>query len=187
MDGTSDITSTIESIDYDAGWVKFDTAPVGTITISYAYTTRQHYSVGTATEMGYADLVTANTYIRTQFAVPDTCVVDPLGASLLAQDDKLLDRDMLKTEVLLNGAIGKLAGDQILDTHTLYEGVGVVTVKGMIGYMVYKRKLNAWKERFMYTDGDYFLATTEKSMPAITRSDLIVVLLNAQTDAYIYT
>ena len=80
-----------------------------------------------------------------------------------------------------------MAGDAILMTQMMYENVAVVMKKEMIGYLVWKRKMQVKKEDISYTDGDVWIATYEKSIPFITRPELLKVILNGQSVAYFHT
>mgnify|MGYP000558602109 CR=1 FL=1 len=173
------------TVDYVQGYVKFVGTP-GQTYIRYVYTTRTVVRTLTDTEMSYDDIRRANTQIEKapNYGVPDVLIVDPYGMEKVARDDRLLDRDMLKTEVLLTGQVGKLAGNKVLQTHVLYENVGVVVQSKRIGYLVWKRKLQAKKEEILYTDGDLWIATWEKSIPFISRPNLIAVILSGQNNAY---
>lgn len=173
------------TIDYVQGWILFDGDP-GDVTLDYIYTTRQVVAAFTDGAFGYDEISRCNTIVSTHNTEADTVVVDPYGMEQILRDDRFLDRDLLKTDVLLTGQIAKVAGDDVLMTQMLYTNVAVVLKRQMIGYQVWKRKMQAKKEDIAYTDGDVWLATYEKSIPFISRPELIVVILNGQSDAYTY-
>ena len=171
------------TVDYKQAYVKFTGDPLD-VGIYYTYTTRRVRAVKVNTELGYVDVAAANTTIQLANSQADTIVVDPYAHEQLINDDKFLARDLLKTQILLNGTVGQVAGDAVLMTQMMYAYVGVVMLKQKIGYHCWKRIMTAKKEDIPQTDGDIWMATYEKSIPIITRPTLITVLLNAQADAY---
>lgn len=177
------------TLDYAQGHLHTDVVTTGAGTISYVYTTRPVVVAGTPGTLSYEDIVAASTTVVSAKGIPDSIVVDPIGAGDLLVDDKFTHASQLGDQTLTNGKIGRIAGMTVLVSHVMYRGVAFVCQKGKrLGYYVYKQPLQTKIDLLERRPGDVFCYAWEKSIPCVTDENMICVIVNAnQLNAYTYT
>jgi hypothetical protein len=180
------VTTTVMTVDYVRGWVKFSVAPAAGGHLDYTYTTRDVIESSTTASIGYNDIVNARQSIVAVYGKPDTVVIDPLGAGMLLVDDKFIDASAYGSPVMMTGEIGKIAGMNVIGADNIPSYLAVILQKGpILGYTVYKRKLFVKTEPIPNRPGDIWVQTWEKSKPAVLRPFLIKVVLNGAPDSYV--
>jgi len=171
-------------VDYYRGAIFFETAP-GTgeaIVASYDYSTRNKIEVATVNQLAYEDVIDARRVVVSNYETPDTLVVHENEAADLLKEDDFIDASKYGSrEVILNGELGKFGGLKVLVSQKMYEGIAVILKRGSIlGYYVYKEKLQSKVERLQKKANDVFMAIWERSIPCIVNGDMVCLTQNSQ-------